>query len=72
MSLVLRFTRRFSMAHRLSSNTSRKCATPHGHNEHITVELISRTNSKLDGNVNMDCRIFKSETTLAFIYRQPS
>lgn len=49
----LRFTRRFCMAHRLIGGASTKCATPHGHNEHITVSLASRTPVRLDGAGNM-------------------
>jgi 6-pyruvoyltetrahydropterin/6-carboxytetrahydropterin synthase len=41
MSFVLRFTRRFSMAHRLIAGQSDKCATPHGHNELVTVDLVA-------------------------------
>ena len=42
MSFVLRFTRRFSMAHRLIAGQSDKCATPHGHNELVTVDLVAK------------------------------
>jgi 6-pyruvoyltetrahydropterin/6-carboxytetrahydropterin synthase len=42
MSFVLRFTRRFSMAHRLIAGQSEKCATPHGHNELVTVDLVAK------------------------------
>jgi 6-pyruvoyltetrahydropterin/6-carboxytetrahydropterin synthase len=42
MSFVLRFTRRFSMAHRLIAAQSEKCATPHGHNELVTVDLVAK------------------------------
>ena len=33
------FSRRYSMAHRLLSGGSPKCAVPHGHNETVTVKL---------------------------------
>ncbi len=36
---VIEFTRRFAMAHRLRSDPASKCATPHGHNEFVTVTL---------------------------------
>jgi 6-pyruvoyltetrahydropterin/6-carboxytetrahydropterin synthase len=36
---TLEFTRRFAMAHRLLAEPLDKCATPHGHNEHVTVRL---------------------------------
>lgn len=35
----LEFTRRFAMAHRLLAEPHDKCATPHGHNEFVTVRL---------------------------------
>ncbi len=47
------FTRRYSMAHRLISGGSTKCATPHGHNEFVTVTLQAVTPKPLDGHVNM-------------------
>jgi len=47
------FTRRFSMAHRLISGTSVKCATPHGHNEFVTVRIQAIEPQRLDGRVNM-------------------
>lgn len=37
----LEFTRRFAMAHRLIADPSSKCATPHGHNEFVTVTLAT-------------------------------
>lgn len=52
MSFSLRFTRRFSMAHRLIAGTSQRCATPHGHNEFVIVELEGK-NTRLDGHENM-------------------
>lgn len=53
MSFSLRFTRRFCMAHRLTSGQSAKCATPHGHNEHVVVDLVAAEPGPLDGKVNM-------------------
>lgn len=41
------------MAHRLISGRSQLCATPHGHNEFVTVELAPLTVQKLDGSANM-------------------
>lgn len=35
----IRFTRRFSMAHRLIAEADSPCATPHGHNEFVHVTL---------------------------------
>jgi len=35
----IRFTRRFSMAHRLITDAASKCAVPHGHNEFVHVTL---------------------------------
>lgn len=36
---LVQFTRRFSMAHRLITDASSKCAVPHGHNEFVKVTL---------------------------------
>jgi 6-pyruvoyltetrahydropterin/6-carboxytetrahydropterin synthase len=36
---IIAFTRRYAMAHRLLSDGDGKCATPHGHNELVTVQL---------------------------------
>lgn len=36
---AVRFTRRFSMAHRLIADAASKCAVPHGHNEFVSVTL---------------------------------
>ena len=47
------FTRRFSMAHRLIAGSSVKCATPHGHNEFVTVRIQAVDPQPLDGRVNM-------------------
>ncbi|MEM6955180.1 MAG: 6-carboxytetrahydropterin synthase [Myxococcota bacterium] len=52
MGFRLRFTRRFAMAHRLTSGLSQLCATPHGHNEFVSVELASGELA-LDGDANM-------------------
>eukprot|EP01037_Dinobryon_pediforme_P005436 gene5436-5491_t len=41
------------MAHRLIAGQSEKCATPHGHNEFVTVRLHATDPKRLDGNVNM-------------------
>ncbi|MAQ14537.1 MAG: 6-pyruvoyl tetrahydropterin synthase [Sandaracinus sp.] len=53
MSVALRFRRRFSMAHRLASGSSLKCATPHGHDEYVVVELEPQDHGRLDGEANM-------------------
>lgn len=37
----VRFTRRFSMAHRLLTDPASRCAVPHGHNEFVTVTLAT-------------------------------
>ncbi|WP_159997238.1 6-carboxytetrahydropterin synthase [Roseomonas sp. 18066] len=47
------FSRRFSMAHRLTSGLSEKCALPHGHNETVTVRLVATRPQRLDGAANM-------------------
>ncbi len=47
------FSRRYSMAHRLIAGESEKCATPHGHNEYVTVRLQATAPTPLDGRVNM-------------------
>jgi 6-pyruvoyltetrahydropterin/6-carboxytetrahydropterin synthase len=44
----LRFTRRFSMAHRLLAERSSKCATPHGHNEFISITLDAKPDTHTD------------------------
>ena len=41
------------MAHRLSQDVAPKCATPHGHNEWVTVELVRPGAPVLCGNKNM-------------------
>lgn len=47
------FTRRYSMAHRLLSDRSNKCATPHGHNEIVIARLAGPSLDRLDGGANM-------------------
>ena len=42
----IRFTRRFSMAHRLLTDAASKCVVPHGHNEFVHVVL--RTDREMD------------------------
>ena len=53
MSFQLVFTRRFSMAHRLISGCSEKCAIPHGHNEFVKVYIEAKNPSALDHDANM-------------------
>jgi 6-pyruvoyltetrahydropterin/6-carboxytetrahydropterin synthase len=53
MSFSVKFTRRFSMAHRLSHDAAPKCATPHGHNEFVTIELVRPGAPVLCGSKNM-------------------
>lgn len=43
----IRFTRRFSMAHRLYSQQAGRCFTPHGHNEFVHVTLSQKAGSTL-------------------------
>ncbi len=38
---ALEFSRRYAMAHRLIADPHSKCATPHGHNEIVTVRLAA-------------------------------
>jgi len=61
VTLALRFRRRFSMAHRLTSGAASKCATPHGHDEYVTVELVARRPSTLDGEANMVAEFGKAK-----------
>jgi 6-pyruvoyltetrahydropterin/6-carboxytetrahydropterin synthase len=44
------FERRFAMAHRLIADPLSKCATPHGHNEIVRVELYSDRRPDLGGS----------------------
>jgi 6-pyruvoyltetrahydropterin/6-carboxytetrahydropterin synthase len=53
MSFILQFERRFSMAHRLISGSSPKCAIPHGHNEFVKVHLMVTDSPTLDNSTNM-------------------
>ena len=51
---TLRFTRHFIMAHRLAVGESLKCATPHGHNERVIVDLVAKeAPGRLDGQENV-------------------
>ena len=50
---VLRFSRRYSMAHRLTSGVAPNCSVPHGHDEVVTVDIASSENSGLDPETNM-------------------
>lgn len=47
------FTRRYAMAHRLIAGCSKKCATPHGHNEFVTVIIEGVADTRLDHHANM-------------------
>jgi 6-pyruvoyltetrahydropterin/6-carboxytetrahydropterin synthase len=40
---AIQFTRRYAMAHRLLHDGDGKCATPHGHNEFVTVEMAPKS-----------------------------
>ena len=68
--LRLRFTRRFCMAHRLIEGQSKKCATPHGHNQLVTVELEPAGGARLDGSANMVAGVRRREIKLARLCRQ--
>jgi 6-pyruvoyltetrahydropterin/6-carboxytetrahydropterin synthase len=46
----LEFTRRYAMAHRLLSDASPKCVTPHGHNELVTVRLSAHEPFRFGGS----------------------
>ncbi len=50
---VLRFNRRYSMAHRLISGEAPNCRIPHGHDEVVEVELVETGNRGLDDRTNM-------------------
>lgn len=50
---ALEFSRRYAMAHRLLSDASPKCVTPHGHNETVTVRLASAAPFRF-GGANME------------------
>lgn len=49
----LRFSRRYSMGHRLISGEAPNCRVPHGHDEIVTVDIVSVSNSGLDASTNM-------------------
>ena len=48
---TLEFSRRYAMAHRLLADPSSKCATPHGHNEIVSVRLAPASNFRF-GDAN--------------------
>ncbi len=50
---TLRFSRRYSMAHRLTSGLAPRCAVPHGHDEVVTVEIVHEANAALDPGTQM-------------------
>jgi len=51
--MLIQFKRRFSMAHRLRFERTSKCATPHGHNEFVSVSLQAKTGKTIDwGHAN--------------------
>lgn len=50
---VLRFQRRYSMAHRLVSGEAPNCRVPHGHDEVVEVEIAHGENGPLDAETNM-------------------
>lgn len=50
---TLRFSRRYSMAHRLTSGAAPNCSVPHGHDEVVTVEVASDSNATLNPATNM-------------------
>ena len=47
---ALEFTRRYAMAHRLLADPHSKCATPHGHNEHVQVTLAPAASFRFGGS----------------------
>ncbi len=49
----LRFSRRYSMGHRLISGEAPNCRVPHGHDEIITVDIVAQERSRLDPETNM-------------------
>ena len=62
------FSRRYAMAHRLLADASNvdggdKCATPHGHNETVTVTLRAINPTALDGARNMVERFETAKST---------
>ncbi len=50
---TLRFSRRYSMGHRLISDAAPNCRVPHGHDEVVTVDIVSAENAGLDPRTNM-------------------
>ncbi|MEC7225178.1 MAG: 6-carboxytetrahydropterin synthase [Verrucomicrobiota bacterium] len=52
-NIVLKFSRRYSMGHRLISGAAKNCQIPHGHDEVVTVNIASKNNEGLDPNTNM-------------------
>jgi 6-pyruvoyltetrahydropterin/6-carboxytetrahydropterin synthase len=50
---ALEFTRRYAMAHRLRADMTSRCATPHGHNEIVTIRLAPMGKFRFGGD-NMD------------------
>lgn len=46
---TLEFSRRYAMAHRLLADPNSKCATPHGHNEIVSVQLTPATGFRFGG-----------------------
>ncbi|MFP6874795.1 MAG: 6-carboxytetrahydropterin synthase [Verrucomicrobiales bacterium] len=51
--IILRFSRRYSMAHRLTSGAAPNCCVPHGHDEIVTVDITRASCSELDPATNM-------------------
>lgn len=51
--MILSFTRRFCMAHRLRHSGSQRCSTPHGHNEYVTARLNYCGDRALDTSSNV-------------------
>ena len=49
----LRFSRRYSMGHRLTSGAAPNCKVPHGHDEIVTVDIVHVSNGSLDPETNM-------------------
>jgi 6-pyruvoyltetrahydropterin/6-carboxytetrahydropterin synthase len=46
---ILEFSRRYAMAHRLLHDPNSKCATPHGHNEIVSVRLTPQSGFRFGG-----------------------
>ncbi len=49
----LRFSRRYSMGHRLISGEAPNCRVPHGHDEIVTVDIVQISQAGLDPETNM-------------------